>query len=61
MRLDKFIQKTLKPWVYNDFHWIPKWLKDEYSLPPESKFVLLDPGMAFGTGNHDTTKFVCRI
>jgi len=45
-----------KPWGYKDFHWIPLWLKEEYTNLNTKDFVLLDPGMAFGTGNHETTR-----
>ena len=45
-----------KPWRHKDFHWIPLWLKEEYKNLNKKDFVLLDPGMAFGTGNHETTR-----
>ena len=44
------------PWVIGDLHWAPVWLKDEYKLPLGHEAVWLDPGMAFGTGNHATTR-----
>lgn len=45
-----------KPWNHKGFHWIPIWLVNEYLVPQGDKYLLLDPGMAFGTGNHETTK-----
>ena len=45
-----------KPWEYKGFYWIPVWLVDEYTNLNKKDFVLLDPGMAFGTGNHETTR-----
>ena len=45
-----------KPWSHKGFHWIPTWLENEYLIPEGGKSLLLDPGMAFGTGNHETTK-----
>ena len=36
----------------------PPWLADQY---PESARVVIDPGMAFGTGEHETTRGVVRL
>lgn len=43
-------------WAIGNLHWAPLWLKEEYDLPPGHEAVWLDPGMAFGTGNHGTTR-----
>lgn len=41
-----------------DYWVVPSWL----SAPPEAKKILhLDPGMAFGTGTHDTTQLASRM
>ena len=45
-----------QPWSYKSFHWIPVWLEKEYGIPPTQNYLYLDPGMAFGTGNHETTR-----
>ncbi len=45
-----------KPWAIGHLHWAPIWLKGEYPLPSGDEAVWLDPGMAFGTGNHATTR-----
>ena len=45
-----------KPWNCGTIHWVPSWLKETYPLPPGHQALFLDPGMAFGTGNHETTR-----
>jgi ribosomal protein L11 methyltransferase len=45
-----------QPWKYKEFHLIPSWMKKDYALPNDHISLLLDPGMAFGTGNHETTR-----
>jgi ribosomal protein L11 methyltransferase len=49
-----------KPWSERGLHWVPLWEKDTYALPEGEEIVLLDPGMAFGTGNHETTRLCVR-
>ncbi|MGY8694742.1 MAG: 50S ribosomal protein L11 methyltransferase, partial [Verrucomicrobiia bacterium] len=49
-------KEHFKPWAIGELHWAPLWLKDEYELPAGHEAVWLDPGMAFGTGNHGTTR-----
>ncbi|HEX9784509.1 MAG TPA: 50S ribosomal protein L11 methyltransferase [Opitutaceae bacterium] len=45
-----------KPWKIDRLHWVPVWERETYALPPGDEVVWLDPGMAFGTGNHETTR-----
>ena len=45
-----------KPWRFKSFHWIPIWLENQYITPLNHNYLYLDPGMAFGTGNHETTR-----
>lgn len=45
-----------QPWQCGNLHWVPVWMRDEYSVPENGKALYLDPGMAFGTGNHETTR-----
>ncbi len=49
-----------KPWSHGRMHWIPVWERGSYPLPEGAVAVLLDPGMAFGTGNHETTRLCCE-
>lgn len=46
----------LQPWSYEDLHWVPVWLKDSYALPKSHTSFIFDAGMAFGTGNHESTR-----
>jgi ribosomal protein L11 methyltransferase len=39
---------------------VPSWREDEYVRQPEDVVLLLDPGMAFGTGLHPTTRLCLR-
>jgi len=45
-----------KPWQFGRLHWVPVWARDSFSLPEEHEVLWLDPGLAFGTGNHETTR-----
>ena len=49
-------KEHFQPWSIGELHWAPVWLKNEYELPAKHEAVWLDPGMAFGTGNHATTR-----
>jgi ribosomal protein L11 methyltransferase len=49
-----------KPWTDRGLHWVPIWEKESYVLPQGDQIVYLDPGMAFGTGNHETTRLCVR-
>lgn len=53
-------KKYLKPWSYENLHWIPIWEKENYILPPNHVGIYLDAGMAFGTGAHETTQLCAR-
>ncbi len=44
------------PWSIGTVHWVPDWLRESYELPEGHQVVWLDPGLAFGTGNHGTTR-----
>lgn len=38
---------------------VPAW--EEYKAKPDEIIIKMDPGMAFGTGTHETTRLVMRI
>jgi len=43
-------------WQFGRLHWVPVWERDTFKLPEGDAVLWLDPGMAFGTGNHETTR-----
>lgn len=48
-----------KAWRSGRIHWVPVWERDSYALPVGEVAIWLDPGLAFGTGNHETTRLCC--
>lgn len=49
-----------KPWRCGRLHWVPEWERETYVLPAGDVAIWLDPGLAFGTGNHETTRLCCE-
>lgn len=47
-----------KAWRFGRLHWVPVWEREQFQLPAGDAVLWLDPGMAFGTGNHETTRLV---
>ncbi len=45
-----------KAWKFGRLNWVPVWERERFKLPPGETVIWLDPGMAFGTGNHETTR-----
>jgi ribosomal protein L11 methyltransferase len=45
-----------KAWKFGRLHWVPIWEREAYVLPAGDVAIWLDPGLAFGTGNHETTR-----
>jgi ribosomal protein L11 methyltransferase len=43
-------------WRFGRLHWVPVWEREKFVLPPGDAVLWLDPGLAFGTGNHETTR-----
>ena len=44
------------PWSIGPLHLVPEWERATYVLPDGGKALYVDPGMAFGTGLHETTR-----
>jgi len=47
---------NLHPWNYGRLHWAPEWRRAEYAVPAGAAVVYFDAGLAFGTGDHPTTR-----
>lgn len=45
-----------KAWRCGRLHWVPVWERDTHVLGVGEAAIWLDPGLAFGTGNHETTR-----
>jgi ribosomal protein L11 methyltransferase len=45
-----------RAWRFDRLHWVPVWERSTYVVPPGDAVLWLDPGLAFGTGNHETTR-----
>jgi ribosomal protein L11 methyltransferase len=51
---------NLHPWSHGPLHWVPEWRRAEYAAPAGAAVVYFDAGLAFGTGDHPTTR-LCAI
>lgn len=49
-----------KAWRSGRLHWVPVWERQSYVVPAGDVALWLDPGLAFGTGNHETTRLCCE-
>lgn len=45
-----------KAWRCGRLHWVPVWERETHILGEGETAIWLDPGLAFGTGNHETTR-----
>jgi ribosomal protein L11 methyltransferase len=43
-------------WQFDRLHWVPVWERENFAVPEGDAVLWLDPGLAFGTGNHETTR-----
>lgn len=52
-------KKYYKPIHIGDIVIVPNWIK--YTAQPNEKIVYMDPGMAFGTGEHESTRLCLKL
>jgi len=45
---------------FGRLHWVPVWERENFQLGSGEVVIWLDPGLAFGTGNHETTRLCCE-
>jgi Ribosomal protein L11 methylase len=45
-----------RAWRFGRLHWVPVWERESFQVPEGEEVLWLDPGLAFGTGNHETTR-----
>jgi ribosomal protein L11 methyltransferase len=48
-------KQHFKAWSFGGLHWVPVWQRESFKINGEP-VLWLDPGMAFGTGNHESTR-----
>ena len=45
---------------FGRLHWVPIWERETFKAASSEVVIWLDPGLAFGTGNHETTRLCCE-
>ena len=45
---------------FGRLHWVPVWEREKFKPGFGEVVIWLDPGLAFGTGNHETTRLCCE-
>ena len=53
-------KEHFKAWTFGPLHWVPVWERETFRAAAGEQILWLDPGMAFGTGNHETTRLCCE-
>ena len=54
-------KEHFKPWNYGRYNFIPEWERTSHKTQNESLEIFIDPGMAFGTGTHETTRLCIEL
>ncbi len=53
-------KKYCKPLVFNEFSWVPIWMKNDFQPTKKTEIIYIDSSSAFGTGMHETTRLCAK-
>lgn len=56
MSCEQWHGDKIEPYFVEEFCIVPPWDRPKKTLPPAVREILLDPGVVFGTGRHQTTE-----
>lgn len=54
-------RESIQPMRVGRIEVVPSWLIDEHRPAPDTMVLRLDPGMAFGSGHHATTRLCLQV
>jgi len=58
---EKVYRNHFQPWSYKNFKFVPEWERKPLDQNAGLSCIYIDPGMAFGTGTHETTRLCIEI
>lgn len=58
---EKAYKTHFQSWSYKDFKFVPEWERKPLDQNASLSCIYIDPGMAFGTGTHETTRLCIEL